>query len=217
VAAVPYTYHQEYSAYGWGDPSNIVQHDGHFYATMWNRNQVGKQPPVICVMRTNNLLDPKSWSGWNGSEFAVEFVDPYRQGADFEPKYHVCKTIIIPGMSREACNIFGLLWNVDLNRFLATIGCFGEDSFFFSTSENLIEWNPAQELYNRFRDLPPEVAAMTTSFNYPTFLDPTAFTEHGDSNFYTIGKNPYLFWTSIGHSPYRDGRHLWSTAMRING
>jgi hypothetical protein len=65
VAAVPYTYHQEYSAYGWGDPSNIVQHDGHFYATMWNRNQVGKQPPGICVMRTNNLLAPKLWSGWN--------------------------------------------------------------------------------------------------------------------------------------------------------
>jgi hypothetical protein len=94
-------------------------------------------------------------------------VDPYQQGADFEPKYHVCKTITIPGMSRKACNIFGLLWNVDFHRFLATISCFGEDSFFFSTSENLIEWNPAQELYNRFRDLPPEVAAMTPRSTTP--------------------------------------------------
>ena len=32
-----------------------------------------------------------------------------------------------------------------------------------------------------------------------------------DRNYGTIGQNPYLFWASIGHSPYSDGRHLWAT------
>jgi hypothetical protein len=63
VAAVPYTYNQQYLAYGWGDPSNIVKNpgDGFYYATIWNRNQVGIQGPGICVIRTNDLMNPKSW------------------------------------------------------------------------------------------------------------------------------------------------------------
>ena len=46
VAAVPYGYNQSQLAYGWGDPSNILKHpkDGHYYAAIWNRNQVMGEP-----------------------------------------------------------------------------------------------------------------------------------------------------------------------------
>ena len=47
-------------------------------------------------------------------------------------------------------------------------------------------------------------------------MDPTAPTAFGDNNYYTIGQHPYLFWVSIGHSPYSDGRHLWATPFRFN-
>ena len=59
---VPYKYNQTQLASGWGDPSNIIKHpkDGHYYAAIWNRNQVGLQAPGICMMRTNNLMDPSS-------------------------------------------------------------------------------------------------------------------------------------------------------------
>ncbi|KAG7352493.1 hypothetical protein IV203_008541 [Nitzschia inconspicua] len=225
VAAVPYTYKQEFPAYGWGDPNNIVRNpnDGYYYVTVWNRNQVGVQGPGICVMRTNDLMDPKSWRAWNGSKFAVPFVDPYRvftpSKREFDPKDHVCETLDIPGTTREDCNMFGVLWNNDLRQFIGTVGCDTDpnkrNTFFFTTSTDVIHWSPIQEMYHRSRDLPPEVAAMTTSIHYPTLLDSGSFSKYGDTNFYTVGKTPYLFWTGTGHSPYKDGRHLWATPMEV--
>jgi hypothetical protein len=222
VAAVPYTYHQEYLAYGWGDPSNIVKHpnDDYYYATVWNRNQVGLQSPGICVMRTNDLMNPKSWRAWNGSDFAVSFVDPYRVAdGEFDPQDHVCETLDIEGTTREDCNIFGLLWSHDLQLFIGTVGCDTDvsksNAFYFSTSKDLIHWTSIREMFNRTRDLPPKVAAMTTSIHYPTLLDPVAFERFGDANFCSVGAQPFLFWTGTGHSPYKDGRHLWATPMHI--
>lgn len=224
VAAVPYIYNESYLAYGWGDPSNVVynRNDGYYYATVWNRNQVGVQPPGICVMRSNDLMNPKSWRAWNGSDFVVRFVDPYRaalQSSAYDPKAHVCTTLDIPGTTKWGCNMFGILWSHDLRLFIGTVGCFADpkkhDTFFFTMSADLIHWTPIKEMFNRTKDLPPDVAAMTTSFHYPTFLDPTAFWDHGNANFDSIGTKPYLFWTGTGHSPYRDGRHLWATPMEI--
>jgi hypothetical protein len=57
-------------------------------------------------------------------------------------------------------------------------------------------------------DLPPEVSKNVTSITYPTFIDPSAA---DGGNFMAIGKNPPLFWASIGHSPWTDGRRLWAT------
>jgi hypothetical protein len=220
VAAVPYRYNQSYLAYGWGDPSNIVYNsqDGYYYVTMYNRNQVGVQPPGVCVARTRDLMDPKSWRAWNGSSYSTSFIDPYRDN----PKImvdHICETITFhpaEKYSKEKCNIFGLVWSVYLNQFVATIGCSGPQShaFHFAISRDLIHWSNVQEFYSQ-SNLPPDVAAMTTSFNYPTFMDMNAYSRHNDANFYTIGKQAHLFWTSLGHSPYTDGRHLWATAVEF--
>jgi hypothetical protein len=49
------------------------------------------------------------------------------------------------------------------------------------------------------------------AMNYPDFMDPTAPMTFGDKNFGTIGKEAYLFWASIGDSPYHYGRHTWAT------
>jgi hypothetical protein len=225
VAAVPYTYNESYMAYRWGDPSNIFRNpsDGYYYATVWNRNQVGLQSPGICVMRTNNLMDPKSWRAWNGSDFVVRFVNPYRHVAQFpafNPKDHVCTTLEIPGTTKEDCTIFGVLWSHDIQQFIGTVGCSTDhenhNAFFFTTSPNLVHWSPIQEMFSQARDLPPMVAAMTTSIHYPTFLDPMAFLNHGDANFASIGTKPYMFWTGMGHSPYKDGRKLWATPMEVH-
>jgi hypothetical protein len=210
VAAVPYVYNHSLTAYGWGDPSNIVKHprDGFYYVAMWNRNQVGLQEPGICIARTNNLVDPTSWRGWNGLEFTVTFASPY----DMDPAeqdQHICTIVNLPAPN---CAALGLVWSVFLLKFVVTLGCFGEEAFYFATSDDLINWSDAQEFYSR-NDLPREVQTMVRSMNYPTFLDPTAPFELADPNFHVVGQNPYLFWVSIGHSPYTDGRHLWATPM----
>jgi hypothetical protein len=224
VAAVPYTYNESYMAYGWGDPSNIVfnPNDGDYSATVWNRNQVGLQSPGICMMRTNDLMNPKSWRAWNGSDFVVRFVDPYRhppQSPAFKPEDHVCATLDILGMTKENCNIFGLLWSHDLRHFIGTVGCSTDpekhNAFFFTTSPDLIDWSTIREMFNRTQDLPPMVAAVTTSMYYPTLLDPSVFLKHGDTNFDSIETKPFMFWTGTGHSPYKEGRHLWATPMEV--
>jgi len=213
VAAVPYKYNQTRLAYGWGDPSNIVKHpqDGYYYVAMWNRNQVELQEPGICIARTNNLMNASSWRAWNGSHFSVTFASPYD---DIEAGQHICTVVNLPAPN---CAALGLVWSVYLNKFVVTLGCFGSmgKSFYFATSDDLIHWSPDQEFYSQ-ADLPPDVRANVTSFNYPAFLDPTSPSLEDDPNFYTIGRTPYLTWTSIGHSPHTDGRSLWATPMKFS-
>ena len=229
VAAVPYKYNQSHMAYGWGDPSNIVRHcsdedfknedstshkdteDCYYYVAMYNRNRIGEQPSGICMARTKDVLNPMSWRGWNGKEFSVRFANPYKQ---LNPREHICETIDLPGIP-EGCTILGLVWSLYLDEFVASIGClvghaFGK-SFYVSTSQDLIHWSPIKEFYNRDQDLPPDVRSQTTSIQYPSLLDPI----HGGPNFDTIGQDPFLFWTSIGHSPHTDGRHLWATPIQF--
>ena len=208
VAAVPYGYNQSQLAYGWGDPSNIVagRGDGFFYAAVWNRNQVGLQAPGVCMMRTASLLDPASWRGWDGADYTVPFVSPYTMAPGTEAA-HVCAVTNLPG-----CPLGGLAWSTAFNVFVATMDCSlqGGKQFYMSQSYDLIHWSDPQPFYNATY-LPANVSAMVTAMTYPTLIDPAA----ADKNFGTIGQFPWLFWGSIGHSPYTDGRHLWATAMKF--
>jgi hypothetical protein len=150
VAAVPYPYNQTQLAYGWGDPSNIVKHpiDGYYYIAMWNRDQVGVQEAGVCIARSNNLMDPKSWRAWSGTDFSVSFADPYRL-KDGDVTDHICKVVNLP--SPNDCGFFGLVWSVYLNKFVATLGCFGQigRAFYYATSTDLINWSKMEELYSR--------------------------------------------------------------------
>jgi len=83
-----------------------------------------------------------------------------------------------------------------------------------ATSEDLITWSKATVFYSP-ADLPANVSAIVTGMTYPSFVDPAAPSAFGDRNYATIGRRPYLYWVSIGHSPYTDGRHLWATPMEI--
>ena len=212
IAAVPYKYNQTQLASGWGDPSNIVQspHDGYFYFAMWNRNQVGLQAPGLCMVRSATLMDPSSWRGWDGSSFTVPFVSPYTLPPGSEAQ-HICQVLDnMPGRP-GACVAGGLAWSAYLELFVMTLDC-ADGTFVMTTSEDLVHWTTAVPLYSQSQ-LPANVSHMTASWVYPTFMDPTAHTAFGDRNFGTIGANPALFWVSIGHSPYSDGRHLWATPM----
>eukprot|EP01045_Picozoa_sp_COSAG04_P001540 COSAG04_NODE_52_length_30862_cov_37.882005_13_plen_383_part_00 len=122
VAAVPYGYRQGQLASGWGDPSNILQHpsDGHYYAAIWNRNQVGLQAPGICMMRTNSLLDPSSWRAWGGSGYTVRFADPYTLEPGTEAA-HVCTVTNLPaGNVEDGCAAHGLFWSAYLQQFVVS-------------------------------------------------------------------------------------------------
>jgi hypothetical protein len=205
VAAVPYVYNQSQLAYGWGDPSNIVAHSGFFYAALWNRNQVGLQAPGVCIVRTNDLSDPASWRAWDGSAYTRTFVSPYAM-LPGEAAEHVCVVTNAPTTGPFG----GLAWSTTLSKWVATQAPDAEH-FYVLTSDDLITWSDPVLLYAQSM-LPPAVAKNVTSMSYPTFMDPSM----GDNNFATIGTDPLLFWVSIGHSPYTDGRRLWATPFHVN-
>lgn len=216
VASVPYGYNASQLASGWGDPSNIMKHpkDDYYYAAIWNRNQVGLQAPGICMMRTNNLMDPTSWRAWDGKAYTKTFASPYTMEKGTEAD-HVCTVtnlpagtcIPIPGKKR-GCQAAGLSWSTYLEKFVVTLGCGA--TFQWATSDNLITWSEPVD-FALPHGLAPNVSKTVVRMNYPTFMDPTAPKAFGDNNFGTIGQHPYLFWASIGHSPHSDGRHQWAT------
>lgn len=220
VAAVPYGYNAKQLAYGWGDPSNILPHprDGHYYVALWNRNQVGAQQPGICMARTRDLTDPKSWRAWDGSDYTRSFADPYTLTPGTEEE-HVCVVTNLPAGScvpisgkTRGCQAAGLAWSTYLEKFVVTLGC--GSSFKWATSDDLITWsNPVD--FDLRAGLFPNVSKMVVGMNYPTFMDPEA-RSRGDRNYATIGKNPYLFWASLGHSPESDGRHQWATQFQFS-
>lgn len=174
--------------------------------------KVGLQAPGICMMRTNELLNPASWRAWDGSSYTVAFADPYTLAPGTEGQ-HVCIMTNLPaGSVEDGCAAHGLFWSAYLEQFVATLGCDQARSpvFKYAVSDDLINWSEAQVL------LTMDQAKKLSSFvdngmNYPTFVDPTAPTAFGDRNFGVIGQNPYLFWVSKGDNPEDIGRHLLAT------
>ena len=207
VAAVPYGYNQTQLAYGWGDPSNILLKDGFYYAAVWNRNQVGLQPPGVCVMRTADVTDPAAWRAWDGRAFTVQFASPYTLPPGTEGD-HVCAVTNLP----LGCPVGGWAWSAAQRLFVAALDCSLQAGaqFYYATSADLITWSAPAPLYGA-PDLPANASKVVTSMSYPTWVDP----DGGDANFGAIGGEPWLSWVSIGHSPYTDGRKLWATQFKI--
>jgi hypothetical protein len=211
VAAVPYKFNQSQPASGWGDPSNFVKSptDEYYYFGVLNRNQVGLQSPGICFARSVDLLDPSSWRAYGGSNIGwnVSWVSPYTIEPGTESS-HICEVANLP-----TCMPSGLVWSSYLLLWVITMDCINnQGGLFISTSPDFITWSPAEEFY-KIKDLPPNVERNVTSMTYPTFIDPNSI---DSGNFGSIGQNASLFWVSIGHSPYTDGRRLWSTPFTFS-
>lgn len=210
VAAVPYKVNSTQLASGWGDPSNIFRSpaDGLFYMAVLNRNQVGLQPAGICFSRTADLTDPKSWRAHGGAgSYSIHFASPFDIAPGGEAA-HVCAVANLP-----PCMPSGVVWSTYLELFVITMDCLNnQGGVFMATSADLVTWSPAEEFYKK-ADLPPDVQKNVTSMTYPTFIDPLS---SEDGNFMAIGQSAPLFWVSIGHSPYTDGRRVWATPMTFS-
>jgi len=219
VAAVPYAYNATQLARGWGDPTNIVEaSDGFYYVAMWNRNQVGLQAPGVCMMRTESLLEPSSWRGWNGTSYGTTFVSPYHRSNDphWNPAQHLCKVLDVDAsvLNPTKCSPFGLVWSTSLKLYLMSWSCLSDGPFYMTSSSDLIHWSTPQRFYEKSM-LSPSISRHVTSIHYPSLIDPRAPLLYKDPNYSTITSEPYLFWVSFGHSPYSDGRTVWATPLRI--
>ena len=198
VATVPYRYQPDAGPYGLFAPSNIVlnRKDGYHYAMIRAENYRA-QPYGTCLMRTKTLSDPKSWRAWGGSDFDVQFANPYTtRGLD--PSSHVC-TPVSP--NQIGAMVESLTFNEYLGKWLL-VGT-SQDvvqggrkvGFFYSLSDDLVNWSrrkPIREVELTFSF----ECGDTNPVSYPSVLDPRS----SSRNFDTTGRTPYLYFTRFHYS-----------------
>jgi len=101
------------------------------------------------MMRTNNLMDPSSWRGWDGKAYTKSFVSAYGPGGGgvSDPADHVCTVTNLPAGScvhtkgvKLGCQAAGIAWSTYLEKFVVTLGC-ASNGFKWATSDDLITWS----------------------------------------------------------------------------
>lgn len=112
--------------YGAMEPSNIVYRSGYYYSLVTVQSPIDSQPYVkagTCLMRTNNLLDAKSWRYYDGSGFSI----PAENATN-------CKAVLPTGWS------LSLTFNSYLNQYVS-FGCQWQSSSCMRFSSDLINWS----------------------------------------------------------------------------
>jgi hypothetical protein len=151
-----------------------------------------------CVMRTRTPADPRSWRGWSGARFDVNFVDPYADG-DFDPGDHVCTPVSTPQIGTM---VESLTYNEYFGKWLLVgssqdvIRGGAATGFFYSLSDDLVHWS-RRKLIRKAELTWSFECGDTTPVSYPSVLDPAS----SSRNFDTTGRTPYLNFTRFH---YRD-------------
>ena len=176
-------------------PSNIVEGpgDGYLYALFQLIEPNGARG--VCLARTREPGDPRSWRAWDGTAFEDAFVNPYElAGPVPEP---ACRPIAPAEVSEMHES---LTYNGYLDRYvlvgMATTGSPATSGIYYSLSEDLLNWTPRRLLLrapsvNTYRCGGPDPIA------YPSLIDPSS----PSPTFSTGGRRPYLYYTRFH---YRD-------------
>lgn len=196
VAALPYKYvvGNLTSAYGYNTPTNVLK-VGEFYYALINDWPHKEQKYGPCLIRTANVFDPSSWRAWDGKNFAIRFVDPYRETIA-NPAEHICPPVF-PGEAQS------LVRHEPSGMFIATQYApddrFDGPGFYVQASRDLVHWsNPS--LVVRTSDLQKTEGPGKWTYGYESLLDP----DSTDRNFATVSDTPYLYYVRSdgNHPPY---------------
>ena len=205
IAALPYHFSPSEGRVGYFAPSNIIEKDGFYYSLVLVSLEYKRQKGGVCLMRTQDPGDPKSWRAWDGNGFNARFVDPYREST--EPlNRHVCEPVSPDGLGQLNRSV---TWNSYLNKFVATGSSSQYDpvkgvvvfGFFYSFSDDLIKWTERQflmevETYGTWVCGDPDIRA------YPAVLDPDApdrnltITDGQAYIYYMVHRRPNCLWTN---------------------
>lgn len=207
--SLPYKYQVNQGPEGYSVDANIVKVGEWYYDALngwpWPPNcgsGKGQRPCLnpggTCPIRTNNILDPSSWRGWDGKDFSVTFVDPYR-GPVTNPATHLCVAVpnieFLTGFNyHEASHLFVA------TQFTPDETAYGPAGIYFTTSPDFVHWSKpalAMTLNQMFKREPEG----NWSYMYFSLIDPNS----KDSSFMTITDTPYLYYVRFdnNHGPYQ--------------
>ena len=178
--------------YGALAPSNIIKGtDGFFYCLFFALPDPARAGlRGICLVRSDDLADPKSWRMWDGEGFGSSFSNPYAPGWK-SPKFAFVGHPHVGDMSGS------LTYNTYLERYIlvGTNAAHRPDGsvycgFFFSLSEDLIHWSPIQLVREAVLGFPHCPSNGRDLDQYPSLID------HEDTtrNFERTGRRPYLYF-----------------------
>lgn len=195
VAASPYQspYPTTHTPFGIFGGSNIIFKDGYYYKMVQLESHL-LQDWGAGIIRTNDLSDPASWRGWDGSGFNVQFVNPYTQSG-----YNPADIILAP-VSRDNIGKMcaSLTYNTYFGKYMVVDYTIGEVDgtlkygFYYALSDDLINWSSKRLI------LQTASTWAAGGSNYPSIID------HADTsrNFEQAGQNCYLYYTKWNSGTY---------------
>jgi hypothetical protein len=216
IASLPWPYKGDLGRHvGYFNPTNIVLRDGWYYAMM-STTEDGAQKAGACLMRSNRLDDPRAWRAWDGHDFTVRFLDPYREPAG-NPGEHVCAPV---GTGRLLLPLGNIERHQPSGRYIVLMagtrrsapGAQPVSGVYAATSRDLVNWSEPSLVWAS--PVRPDGTACPVALNdYPSLLDPTS----DSRNFETVGDRAYVYFTRYNLHDCRSGqdRDLMRRAVRI--
>jgi len=222
LAGVPYKYKIDDGPMGYSVDTNVVELGGWYYAVAtawtWPPHCYGSQGPHHCLIptgggpiRTTDVFDPSSWRGWNGTDFATSFVDPYL-GPVSDPLEHVYTPVPYMGFV-NAINIYQSIYP-SANLVVATLWDYWDDELgppglYLTTSTDLVNWTKPK-LVVTLAEISANDPKGNWLYAYFSLLDPAAT----DLNFSIIGEHPYLYYVRLNNDNALD-RVLFRQSVKL--
>jgi hypothetical protein len=191
VAAPPYKQDVGQGRHrGFFNPSNIVQKDGAWYALIATTGGEG-QKNGVCLFRSTDLKDPTTWRAYDGQDFTIPAVDPYRddlsQARPCQPLRHLPTTV--GSVTRhEASGQWLAIFHLGPDPRQGIVG----GRVAYSWSKDLVTWSPLQTLVTH-PTMWSKDCGDRDRYGYGAVADPAS----PSRNFETTGDQPFLFMTKM--------------------
>ncbi|WP_156410271.1 hypothetical protein [Bosea sp. Root381] len=195
---------------GFFNPSNIVQHDGAWYALIATTGGE-EQKRGVCLYRTTDLADHTSWRGFDGTDFTLPAVDPYRGDVSTAKPCQPLKNL--------PTTVGSVTRHEPSGRWLAVFHL-GPDPrrnveggrVAYSWSNDLRNWSPLETLLTH-----PTMWSKDCADPYRYAYGAVADPDSSSRNFETTGDEAFLFMTKIRVNGCRIGpdRDLVRIKLRI--
>ncbi len=195
---------------GFFNPSNIVRDGDAWYALIATTGGEG-QKGGTCLFRTTEIADAASWRAFDGQDFSVRAVDPYREDiAQARPcqPLKVLPTTVGSLTRHEASGRWLAIFHLGPDAAQNIAG----GRVAYSWSDDLKRWSPLRTLLIH-PTLWSRNCGDSLRYAYGALADPNSTSR----NFETTGDEPFLFMTRMKVSDCKVGpeRDLVRLKIRI--
>jgi hypothetical protein len=168
-------------------PSNIVNFEGAYFALVSVTTDADGKPGE-CIMRTTNIHDAKSWRFWDGHDFTLATVSPYKGQAD---KNNAC--VRLHDIARPPVRSLSHVGNGFVIVMLDQSGA--NSQVIAQTSSDLIHWSAPIKVADIPVYRPNGGLKGEHAYYYPSLIDGSSKSPNLD----VIGNAPYLYLTRYAY------------------